>query len=69
MKLIEDDYSDIQKNSKNKKSDVESLSESMDEERMALGHINKYAERSRKKKEEKEKETKSFLSRTRLWDY
>ena len=70
LKLIEDDYSDSDssdsKDSKNKKSDVESLSESMDEERMTLGHINKYAEISRKKKEEKEKETKSFLNRTRL---
>ena len=68
LKLIEDDYSDSDSSdsndSKNEKSDVESLSESMDEERMTLGHINKYAEKSRKKKEEKE--TKSFLSRTRL---
>ena len=67
LKLIEDDYSDSDgsenRHSENYKSDVESQTESIDEERMTLGQINKYAEKQRKKQEN---ETKSFLCRKRL---
>ena len=54
-------------NSKKIKSDVESLSESIDEERITLGQINKIVDKSRRKREENN--LKSLLNKKRHLHY